>query len=448
MPDMMRATSDDVSLGVAMSATLLTVGPTGRYLVDAAGAPVFLNGDTAWSMIVSVTPDRYPTYLEDRAARGFNAVIINAIEAVFTADPPRTVDGLEPFHDGGSLTSPNEDYWGRVDLAIDLAGGLGIHVLLAPLYLGYASPAFPGYGGRDEGWHGTVARTSEEGCRAYGSWLGRRYRDRDNLVWVIGGDRNPGDVLGRMRAFVDGIRHEDDRHLITAHVHPDDSPVEQYAGDSWLTLNQTYSYRIVHKRLLEDFARVPVRPFVLFESTYEGEHEASDLQVRRQAWWALTCGATGQFFGNYPVWLMSPGWEVALGSPGAQAMSRLGELTRTVAWWKLVPDDGHRFLVAGLSEENGLDRATAALADDGTLAVTYVPTPRHVTIDPTVMSGWAVRYRWFDPVTGAWSEPRMLTRTGMSHGMVTIETPSDHDSVLVVDDPSDGAHGVWGRPTA
>ena len=112
----------------------------------------------------------------------------------------------------------------------------------------------------------------------YGRFLGERFRDRDNLVWVIGGDHDPGDLRDKMRLFVAGSRERDDRHLFTAHVHPESSAVVEYAGDDWLTLNQTYSYRIVHRSLIEDYQRTPVLPFILFESTYEGEHEASELQ--------------------------------------------------------------------------------------------------------------------------------------------------------------------------
>jgi hypothetical protein len=422
-------------------ATRLSIGSTGRYLVDRGGAPTFLNGDTAWSIVASLLPDEVDRYLADRASRGFNAVIVNAIEALFTADPPRTVDGIEPFTVAGDLGTPDPAYWARVDGVIDAAAAHGIHVLLAPLYLGYAQPAYPGFGftGRDEGWWRVVAGMTDEQCHAYGRFLGRRYADRDNLVWVIGGDRNPGDLRDRLRALVAGIRAEDGGHLVTAHVHPESSPVDEYEGDDWLSLNQTYTYGIVHRRLLEDHARAPVRPFVLFESTYEGEHDATELQVRRQAWWALTCGATGQFFGNFPVWLMPPGWEAALDSPGARAMAHLGAFVRTLPWWTLAPDIDRRVLVAGLGEETGLDRATAAVDPGGSLVVAYIPTPRIVSVDLGTLDGWITRVRWFDPVTGAWSEGGVHTR----RGVVQIATPADHDAVLVLDDPGAGRRGRW-----
>ncbi|OGO59569.1 MAG: hypothetical protein A2V85_06495 [Chloroflexi bacterium RBG_16_72_14] len=406
---------------------------------------MFLNGDSAWSIVVSELPEAWDAYFADRASKGINAVIINAVEALFTADPPRTVDGIEPFLRPGDLATPNPAYWARVDGVIDAAARHGMQVLLAPLYLGFLDPHYPGFGftSREEGWHAVVAGADEDRCREYGRFLGKRYRDRQNIIWVIGGDRNPGPLRDRMRAFVAGILEIDDRHLMTAHVHPDSSPVDEYEGDGWLTLNQTYSYRIVHRKLLEDYGREPVRPFILFESTYEGEHDASELQIRRQAWWALTCGATGQFFGNFPVWLMAPGWQAALDSPGARALSHLAAFVGEVEWWRLEPDIRRRLLVAGLGEANGLDRATAAIAPDGSSAVIYVPTPRMLTINLEALAGWTSVLRWFDPVDGSWTGAELVTRRGMRQ----VRTPFDHDAVLLLEDPARGDHGTWPRPS-
>ncbi len=423
------------------SPSRLRPGPSGRHLVDDDGRPVFLNGDTAWSIIVSEREDGWERYFADRAARGFNAVIVNAIEALFTADPPRTIDGVDPFLEPGALTRPNPAYWAKVDDLLEVAASHGSYVLLAPLYLGYIDPHFPGFGftRREEGWHGAVRAVGEAGCRAYGAFLGARYRDRDNLVWVVGGDRNPGDLRPHMRAFVAGILEHDDRHLMTAHVHPDTSPVEQYESDAWLTLNQTYSYQIVHRKLIDDWRRTPPRPFVLFESTYEGEHDATELQVRRQAWWALTCGATGQFLGNFHVWLMAPGWQAALDSPGARAMTALAQFVSEVAWWTGEPDLEHRLVVGGLGEENGLDRLTAMRAADGTLGIAYVPTDRTISVDLDALTGWSTSVRWFDPVAGTWTPTTTITRSGV----VQLSVPFDHDAVLVLADPSGGDHGRW-----
>ena len=420
----------------------LRPAPGGRHLVDGDGRPAWVQGDTAWSIIVSTLPEEWGRYLEDRAARGFSAVIVNAIERLFTADPPRTIDGLEPFTVPGDLGSPNEAYFARVDALLAEAARHGIEVYLSPLYLGYIDPNFPGgfgFARRPEGWHDAVLAAGVEGTRAYGRFVGRRWRDVDNLTWVVGGDRDPADVTEHMLAFVEGILEEDDRHLLTAHVHPDHAATEVYPDASWLTLNQTYSYQIVHRKLAADYERAPARPFVLFESTYEGEHDASELQIRRQGWWALTAGAAGQFFGSFPVWLMSPGWQAALDSPGARSMAHLREFVDAVPWWTLAPDADRAFLVAGLGGAHDLDRATAAVALDGSAAIAYLPSPRTVTLDLERLRGWVVRVRWFEAATGCWVDGSALTR----RGFVQLVTPGPGDWGLIVDDPAAGAHGRW-----
>jgi hypothetical protein len=87
-----------------------------------------------------------------------------------------------------------------------------------------------------------------------------------------------------------GIKENDKRHLFTAHCHPENSTINQYSSCGWLDFNTTYTYAIVHQKLLFDYIRTPAMPFILIESTYEGEHYASDAQIWRQAYWTVLCG--------------------------------------------------------------------------------------------------------------------------------------------------------------
>src|SRR5262249_4304143 len=51
-----------------------------NHLVDANGAPFLVRGDSAWSLIVELSDADTTKYLDDRRARGFNAVLVNLIE--------------------------------------------------------------------------------------------------------------------------------------------------------------------------------------------------------------------------------------------------------------------------------------------------------------------------------------------------------------------------------
>jgi hypothetical protein len=385
-------------------------------------------------LLVSVDEDAAGRYLDDRAAKGFNAVIVNVIEHVFAPDPPRTVDGVEPFEVPGDLSTPNDLYFARLDRLVAAAAERSIVLFLAPAYLGYPDPNYPGFDRRPEGWFAELLENGVERCRSYGRYLGQRYGQAPNIVWVMAGDRRPGEAIEHVRAIAAGLRAGRAQQLMTAHVEPEFPPIEQFPDDLWLELNQTYSYEIVHRHLVADYLRTPVRPFVLFESTYEGEHNASDVQIRRQAYWALLSGACGQFLGNFPVWLLPPGWEGALDSPGAIAMAHLGNLFRARRWWDLVPDLDHRLVIAGIGELRGLDTCAASATLDGALAIVYLPTARPITVDLTRLQPPLVSATWVEPANGV----RVAAGVLPTRSATVFVPPFQADAVLVLEAPTGG----------
>jgi hypothetical protein len=398
------------------------IGAGKRHLVDQNNVPFLLQGDAPWSLIVALTKPEAEQYLENRRQKGFNTLMVNLIEHKFCAHPPQNRDGEGPFITPGDFSTPNEKYFAHADWIIKKAGEKGIQVLLAPAYLGYA--------GLDEGWYEEVLANGPAKCREYGRYLGKRYRDFDNLIWLLSGDRNPGEALEEVRALALGIKENDPRHLFTAHVAPEHSPVEEYPNETWLDFNTTYTYKLVHDSLLHDYNRQPAMPFILIESTYEGEHNASAVQIRRQAYWAILCGATGQIMGNRPLWLFDPGWQAAMDAAGSVGMMHLKRLFESRAWPELIPDQKHAVVTAGLGEFNGLDYLAAARASDGSTVIAYMPSRRKVTVDMAKISGSQAKAWWFDPRTGS------ATAIGVfpTRGSRDSTPPSEGDWVLVLDD--------------
>jgi hypothetical protein len=407
----------------------LRIGMSRRHLVDQLDRPTFVQGDSAWSLITAVDLSEAEVYLSDRRDKGFNSLWVGLIEHLFSPDPPRNRNGDGPFLIPGDFATPSESYFAHADLVIHAAADRGLQVFLSPCYLGYPDPGYPSYGGKAEGWYDEVLANGVSKCADFGRYVGRRYRDFPNIVWVMGGDRCPGDALEHVRAMASGIAQEDGRHIFTAHVHPECSPVEQYPDDVWLSLNMTYTYSIVHRALLEDYNRRPIRPNVLFESTYEGEHDASELQIRRQAYWALFSGACGQFMGNMPVWMFAAGWKDALDSAGAVAMSHLRRLVDDIEWWDLVPDEDHSLVTAGLGEARGLDRCAAAATPNRSLVVAYLPAKREITVDLRSVPRGGRQARWFDPRTGAY----LSATIGRLAPTATLTPPSEGDWVLILE---------------
>lgn len=420
------------------------VGPTKRYLVDADDAPVLIQGDAAWSLLAAANHEDVTVYLDDCAAKGFNAIIVNLLEQYFAPDPPRNLYGEPPFHVAADFGSPNEAYFANADWVIDEAARRGILVFLCVTYLGHRNPG--GYGDkygfvRPEGWYDEVLANGIEGCHAFGRYVGRRFASFDNIVWMMGGDRAPGEALEHVRAIAEGIQAEDDRHLFCAHVQPEGTPTAEYPDDPWLEITFTYSYQLLHFALLRDYLRQPVLPNLMVEATYERDHNASPVQIRRQAYWPLLCGASGQFMGTLGLFDFAPGWRSLLDLPGRAAQAHLNAVFDSFAWWDLVPDLSHSkeysawrddsirpFITSGLGELRGNDFCSSARAPDASFAVAYMPIGRPLTVDMTQMAGQLVEATWFDPRDGS----RMPAGLWRVDAEATLIPPSDDDWLVIL----------------
>ncbi len=402
--------------------TQLNLSANRRYLADQNNAPFLMQGDAAWSLIVVLNAAEVDQYLKNRQDKGFNTIMVNLIEHRFCKKPPLNAAGEAPFTTPGDFSTPNEKYFAYADWVIRKASENGIQVLLAPIYLGYR--------GTDEGWIEEILKLEREKCLEYGRYLGKRYKDFDNVIWLMGGDRNPETVLEKVDLIALGIREFDKHHLFTAHCHPENSALDQYAVGKWLDFNTTYTYEIVHQKLLSDYNRMPVTPFMLIESSYEGEHNASEVQVRRQAYWAVLCGGFGHIMGNRPIWLFDPGWAAALDLPGSVGLMHWGKLFRSRPWHDMIPDQKHEVVNAGLGEFRGLDYLAAARTVDGSMVIAYMPTSRRITVEMSKISGRQAEAWWFDPRNGKASSAGVFPTSGSRE----FTPPANGDWVLVLDD--------------
>jgi hypothetical protein len=424
----------------------LKVSHNGRYLVDQENTPFLVLGDTAWSLIVQPDTTAIDLYLQDRQARGFDSIIVNLLEHKFCSAPPATRAGLMPFESPGDFSTPNPRYFDFAHQVIEKANQRGLVVWLAPAYLGY--------GGGDEGFFREMKGGGKQTLRAYGQFVGKRFKDLPNIVWLLGGDYIPEQTdRWTVTELAAGIRQQDTNHLMTIHASPEHSAAAVFGQEPWLKIDTVYSYQpALFRPLLAEYALKPIRPFVLIESTYEAEHNSTPPQIRRQAYWAMLAGACGQFLGNNPIWHFDgPGlfpvphtWVQALDSVGSQDIARLGALFRKFPWEQLCPEKTHLLVTNGY----GNDTATAltACTPDRKLSLTYIPSTgtsqRELTLDTTQFPG-GVSARWFNPTTGLFTTAKLLPRKGSN----LLLTPGDNgtqanDWVLVVeaDQPLPSGH--------
>ena len=116
--------------------------------------------------------------------------------------------------------------------------------------------------------------------------------------------------------------------------------------------------------------------------------------------------------------------------PGANSLKHFRHLLESRPWWKLNPDVNNVVAIAGRGAFATNDYAVTAFAEDGSFALSYLPTPRALTVDLGRFSGRKVIASWFNPRTGE------TTRIGEFAGKKQhrFDPPAAGDWVLVLDD--------------
>lgn len=375
----------------------LRIAASGTYLEDAAGKPFLITGDAAWSLIADLPPEDADLYIADRKARGFNTILVSLIEHEFAHNAPNNAAGVAPFLTPGNFARPNDRYFADAEHVLDAALRAGMLVLLAP--------AYAGANGGPQGWYAEMAAAGPQSLRAYGRYIGKRYARYPNIIWVQGGDYDPPD-----RALVDalalGIEEGAPGAMQTVHGNRDSATAAYWPDAKWLSIDTVYTYEDVAAAVQARYRAGPHRPFFMIESRYEGEHGVKADEIRKIAYGALLSGASGQVFGNNPVWHFSgpalyhtpEGWRQALDSEGAKSIGHLARLFERFDWWKLKPDDG-RFVrhIEGIPSAN----AIFAVAGDGTFAAAYIQGVASLDLDPAVLAAATGAVEWYDPATGA-----------------------------------------------
>jgi hypothetical protein len=363
----------------------LDVADDGQHLEGDNGESFLMTGDAAWSLMVALDENETEAYLEDRRLRGFNTILVNLIER--GAGGPANANGDAPFTTPNDFTTPNEAYFSHVDRVLDIAASKGMLVLLAPAYLGEDCG--------DDGWCQQMLAQTVSAMASYGRFLGDRYRDRTNILWVHGGDARASDhgAGSRVNAIANAIVDTAPAHLHTAHCSRDDAAIDCY-DQPWLDVNTIHSQcDDLPGAAREAHAHRPREVFFQIEGRYENDGANMDCLIGQYAVSVLAGGA-GHVFGNTPLWFFGSGWEDELDSPGSVAIAHLDDLFRSRAWWKLEPD--RHVLVNG-----GNDQTAAAMTRDNETIMIYTDSPRTLRVDVSDLNNLHAHAIFFDPTDGS-----------------------------------------------
>jgi len=400
-----------ILFAVHAQAQWLRVSPDGRKLVREDGSAFFYLGDTAWELFHRCDREEAELYLKDRAEKGFTviqAVVLAELDGLNTPN----VYGERPLIDNDPLR-PNEAYFQHVDWIIGKAAEQGLVVGVLPTW--------------GDKWYlqwgvGPVIFDTPEKAEKYGKWLGRRFRNQSNIIWILGGDRNPDKPihLQIIRAMARGLRKGDGgRHLMTYHPTGGKSSSEWFHNDDWLDFNlmQTGHWRRhkkVYRMIEHDYNLQPTKPCLDGEPQYEDipvqlsqlNERFTAYDVREAAWWSVLSGACGHTYGNNNIWQMWKSgrkkipwmearvpWPIALHHPGAAQMGYLRKVFESRPFLKLVPDQ--QILTDYFGQD--WDNIRAARDREGSYLIVYLPQGQATRIRLQKLNADTVSGYWFNP---------------------------------------------------
>jgi len=424
----------------------LRISGNKRYFQTTSGKPVFIMADTMWGL-ATLTLGEAEYYFKTRKAQGYNTIL--GPVAFGSGGKDRFVaPGI------GSMDEPeakNSAYYDHLEKLIKKAKEHG-------MYIGFVVQ----WG--EENRMSKYANAAE--AKAYGQWLGRRYKDNSNVFWFASGEytlapryKNLYEAIGQGLSDAVGSAQLVSIHPAGGAGYNKQSSSDQFHNRGWLDFNavQTWVYdESSFKKVRDDWNEGPTKPVFLSETKYE-EEGADAFRLRRNAYWGVFAGSLGFGYGHDKIWAgkrdFGNGWRGALNAEGGNDMRHLTDLilsrsetpSGSVIYFDRRPDDSLIKRVDGGSNPGNASKRghVGAMRDgSGKYFMVYLPTngsSRRVTVDMGKISGSTAKAWWYSPSNGSSSEIGTFDASGTKE----FKTPSSrNDWVLVVDD---AAHG-WAAP--
>jgi hypothetical protein len=422
----------------------LEVSDNGRFIQFEDGSPFFYLGDTGWELFHRLDKKDAERYLENRREKGFTviqAVILAELDGLNTPN----AEGETPLIDNDP-TKPNEKYFKHVDWVINKAAEKGIYIGLLPTWGDKV----------DKQWGKGPVIFNPDNAYKYGAWLGKRYKDYPNIIWINGGDRDGGGKNYPVwEAMGKGINSADNNHLITFHPWGEHSSSEWFHHSDWLDFNMMQtghsqrSYAIFKRLLKSDYELHPVKPTFDGEPRYE-DHPVGwkpeilgwfdDADVRQAIYWNLFTGGFGHTYGAHPIWQMKTAdkdpiglvrnnWYDVLDLKGAWDLIHARILMESRPFFSRYPDQS--IIMNSYFPEP--DQVVTTRGDG--YAFIYVPTGWGPLLDLQKLGYQNLNVWWYNPRTGEIKNDGKIEGKGFKE----FKTPTrgrGEDWVLVLDDAS------------
>jgi hypothetical protein len=428
----------------------IQVHPNHRFLMTSEKEPFFWMADTAWELFHRLDKQEAILYFDKRKEQGFNVVQAVVLAELDGLNEPNANRDL-PFLDLANWKY-NEAYFQHVDLILDLAMQRDIHVALLPTW---GDKLFK------NSWGIGPEIFNSSTAYEYGKWIGNRYKDRLNLIWVLGGDRNPREnsqdieIWNQMAKGILETQNPNNRIPITFHpqpMNPGGSSVWFHEAE-WLDFNMHQTGHCpnypTYSKITYDYRLSPIKPTIDGEPMYEehpkcfnakelGYSEATD--IRKIMYWNVFAGGAGQTYGCHAVWQMydldktpvnaplKP-WHQSLDLEVANQVKHLKNLMLSRPYFDRIPDQS-------LIADNQVEDETFVVATKskvGGYAFFYFPTGKSIRVNLESFKNQKLNFSWFDPRTGVQMDYPLPIKNPQIQQVTPPSSGRGNDWVLIVD---------------
>jgi hypothetical protein len=404
-----------------MAQSYVKVAKNRRYFVDANDNPLFWMGDTQWNLFRCHTLEEADVILKNRSEKGFSfiqAFLLGVSNEFFGANVVAGSPVYGEAFPNNDPSSPNEAYFKHVDSIIKLAWKYGICLVIS----------------LD---HPRIKLVDMDTAQAYGQWIGERYKNYPNIIWVPTNAVPQGKNLEIMRRIVSGLEKAGVPHLITSH--PD--PVNPIAtsgiahDEQWLDFNCIQVFKdidLIPASVAIEYCRIPAKPAVMAEGAYENGpeygFEITPYLIRKQAY--LTYFMGGHYsYGHNDNWRVNPTWKSSLDSPGAKQLKILRDIFTSRKWWQLEPDQSIFHNDKYSDTIPGIAYGLKSTSDD--LIMVYARRPATFPVNMEKMhTKHQVAATWVNPADGS----TIMLGKFKPEGMQMFSTPPGfEDSLLILE---------------
>ena len=416
----------------------LKVASNNRFLVKEDGSPFVWIGETNW-FFAKLTPSTIDNILDVRSKQGFTIMFVSCRENLYNGEGP------------GNINQPNEAWWAYLDDYIAKCAAKNLYV------------------GVNLGWWGVAKKNSASDLYNYGKWVGERYKDNNNIIWLTLGEagshaRKSTISDEKIKAIVDGIRKGDTGNkLLTIHAdykrgtsltsHGNISDFNNWQTSQWCCMNdlprkdeRNWTVWEAIKYDYDQRYEGKPKPTLDSEAWYENNKafcDATAFNIRRRAYFTIFAGAFGHTYGAGGLWDGLNESEGCSGNAleaiqyeGARDMGFLSNFLHGLGIEILKLRPNQSFVVEGNSNDYDT-HIQSTMAKDASFALIYSASDAAYMVDLSLMQPKKIETIWYNPRDNSYKKGKSI-RSAKKTTLYEINPPSNmgagNDWVLILGD--------------